>query len=183
MKESYADGSSIPKCVLCGSWKGLQTHHLKPLSKGGLDVPENIVFLCPDCHKRMDHGYAHRKEGNFDVNTSFGASFYIGTAYRPTWQTFRQICIGEGTTASQKLVEYITDYVTLHEPGNPQQHLDTILKIGKAYHSPSKICGFKDCMRDAVGVAFYVPRNEEYGYCSIHAKDIKDHADLWKVLK
>jgi hypothetical protein len=39
-----------------------------------------------------------------------------------------------------------------------------ILKIGKGYNSPCKICGFRDCMHDAVGVAVYLPLNEEFGY-------------------
>jgi hypothetical protein len=108
---------------------------------------------------------------------------YVNRNKRLIYETLKAILTREGKSFSSWVFDHAESYVRLHEPGNPQQRLDTLLKIGKAYHSPSKICGFKDCMRDAVGVAFYVPRNEEYGYCSIHAKDIKDHADLWKVLK
>jgi hypothetical protein len=89
----------------------------------------------------------------------------------------------EGKSISNFLFEQLESYYRLHEPGNPQQRLDTILKIGKAYHAPGRICGFKDCMRDAIGVALYIPRNEEYGYCSVHSKLIKDNDGLWKVLK
>ena len=31
----------------------LETHHIDWLSKGGLDVIENTVALCPNCHKKM----------------------------------------------------------------------------------------------------------------------------------
>ena len=49
-------------CMLCGNpapfndKKGdpyLESHHIKWLSKGGEDSPENAVALCPNCHKRM----------------------------------------------------------------------------------------------------------------------------------
>jgi len=31
----------------------LETHHIKWLSKGGLDTIENTVALCPNCHRKM----------------------------------------------------------------------------------------------------------------------------------
>ncbi len=31
----------------------LETHHIHWLSKGGEDVRENTVFLCPNCHRKM----------------------------------------------------------------------------------------------------------------------------------
>lgn len=124
-----------------------------------------------------------RKRNYFDEKHIRIVQIYINKHRRGIYESLQEILKRDGKSFSSWVLDYAQDYVRLHEPGNPQQRLDTILKIGKAYHSPSKICGFKDCMRDAVGVAFYVPRNEEYGYCSIHAKDIKDHADLWKVLK
>lgn len=40
------------KCSDCGieNNNNLELHHAKPLCKGGLDVPENIVVLCIKCH-------------------------------------------------------------------------------------------------------------------------------------
>lgn len=43
-------------CVLCGSKKKLQRHHLVPRSKGGSDTPENQVTLCERCHRRLHVG-------------------------------------------------------------------------------------------------------------------------------
>ena len=52
------------KCRLCGK-KGpfkdnfgrpfLETHHVKWLSKGGKDSIDNIVALCPNCHRKMHY--------------------------------------------------------------------------------------------------------------------------------
>lgn len=102
---------------------------------------------------------------------------------RKTYAALKEILAREGKSFSAWVLDNAESYVVLHEAGNPQQRIDTVLKIGKAYHAPGRICGFKDCMRDAVGVALYIPRGEEYGYCSVHIKDIKEHIDLWKVLK
>lgn len=29
----------------------LEKHHIIPLSEGGLDLPENIAYICPNCHR------------------------------------------------------------------------------------------------------------------------------------
>ena len=34
----------------------LEVHHILPLSRGGLDVIENVIALCPNCHRRRHHG-------------------------------------------------------------------------------------------------------------------------------
>ncbi len=34
----------------------LESHHIKPLWEGGLDTIENVVALCPNCHKRRHYG-------------------------------------------------------------------------------------------------------------------------------
>ena len=33
----------------------LEVHHVHPLGKGGADVIENAVALCPNCHKACHH--------------------------------------------------------------------------------------------------------------------------------
>jgi len=108
---------------------------------------------------------------------------YVNKNKRSTYKVLLSILQREGKSFSAWVFDNAETYVRLHEPGNPQQRLDTILKTGKAFHSPSRICGFKDCMRDAIGVALYLPRNEEFGYCSKHSQDIKEHIEFWKVLK
>lgn len=46
----------------------LEVHHIQWLSKGGLDVPENTVALCPNCHRKMHSlDLAEDKERLMDV--------------------------------------------------------------------------------------------------------------------
>ena len=33
--------------------KIINHHHLKWLSKGGIDTIDNVVALCPNCHRKM----------------------------------------------------------------------------------------------------------------------------------
>ncbi|THE64894.1 HNH endonuclease [Salinadaptatus halalkaliphilus] len=34
----------------------LEVHHLQRRSDGGPDHPDNVVALCPNCHRRVHHG-------------------------------------------------------------------------------------------------------------------------------
>jgi len=56
-----ADGT----CELCGkkapfiSKKGtpyLEIHHIKPLSDGGEETADNVIALCPNCHRMVEYG-------------------------------------------------------------------------------------------------------------------------------
>lgn len=40
------------KCVCCGSLKNLTIDHIKPVSKGGANEPENLQTLCHSCNGR-----------------------------------------------------------------------------------------------------------------------------------
>lgn len=59
------------KCALCGwqiskellcvrgryQWShGCDIHHIVPASKGGSDAYDNLILLCPNCHKKADLG-------------------------------------------------------------------------------------------------------------------------------
>ena len=41
------------KCYCCGKRRKLQLHHKIPKSQGGLDNPENVVYLCKECHEEF----------------------------------------------------------------------------------------------------------------------------------
>lgn len=54
------------KCALCG-WHidngpmgGCELHHIIPVSMGGSDEKENLILLCPNCHKLSDIGIYSR---------------------------------------------------------------------------------------------------------------------------
>jgi len=51
-----------PKCSLCG-WSngkgifgGVEVAHIKAVKDGGQNNLENLVVLCPNCHKMFDRG-------------------------------------------------------------------------------------------------------------------------------
>lgn len=50
-------------CILCGDpvYEGLANAHIVPRSKGGLGIEQNIVTLCPECHRAFDQS-VKRKE-------------------------------------------------------------------------------------------------------------------------
>lgn len=43
-------------CILCGEpvYESLANAHIVPRSKGGLGIEQNIITLCPDCHRDYD---------------------------------------------------------------------------------------------------------------------------------
>lgn len=42
------------RCVLCYSWMGSPCAHYISRAQGGLGIEENIVTLCPECHRAYD---------------------------------------------------------------------------------------------------------------------------------
>jgi len=44
-----ANNGQCEYCILDFAY--LDKHHIIPLSEGGLDLPSNITYLCPNCHR------------------------------------------------------------------------------------------------------------------------------------
>lgn len=59
------------RCALCGYREygdneeisleypqayGNEIHHIYPVSEGGWSTPDNLILLCPNCHKAAHHG-------------------------------------------------------------------------------------------------------------------------------
>lgn len=61
------------KCRVCGSENDLETHHIKPKSKGGTDKLSNLMTLCGSCHEK------YHKEGLKLPRQK--SSFYISAAH------------------------------------------------------------------------------------------------------
>lgn len=65
------------KCAICG-WQisenlvirkgkalpsyGCEIHHIVPVSEGGSGKLDNLIMLCPNCHKKADYGVITRDE-------------------------------------------------------------------------------------------------------------------------
>jgi 5-methylcytosine-specific restriction endonuclease McrA len=43
------------RCQDCGAMKDLQVHHIRPRSRLGGDVMQNLITLCASCHGKR-HG-------------------------------------------------------------------------------------------------------------------------------
>ena len=48
-------------CILCGNPHASPNAHIVPRSRGGMGIEQNIVTLCPDCHRAFDQGTDRRK--------------------------------------------------------------------------------------------------------------------------
>jgi hypothetical protein len=72
-------------------------------------------------------------------------NFYAKKEFRQTtWPKFERICAREHTSRSKKIREFVEAYVKLHDPGNPQQRIDVIAKLGVPYRAGSCVdCGRK----------------------------------------
>ena len=55
-------------CILCGR-PGIPNAHYRPRSDGGLGIEQNIVTLCPTCHRLYDNGY----DKNTNLREKIGA--------------------------------------------------------------------------------------------------------------
>lgn len=56
-------------CMFCNRGAGiLETHHLIPRRYGGTDDPENIVQICPTCHRILERLYNNALWERLGVN-------------------------------------------------------------------------------------------------------------------
>ncbi len=53
LKETLLEQSNN-QCSVCGAKSHLQLAHIRPLSLGGDNSPENLIVLCPTCHVSVD---------------------------------------------------------------------------------------------------------------------------------
>ena len=51
------------RCIICGSPAAAPCAHYVPRSQGGLGIEQNIVTLCPTCHREYDQGKYRRQYG------------------------------------------------------------------------------------------------------------------------
>lgn len=73
------------KCSMCG-WceASCDVHHIIPKSKGGSDTNDNLVILCPNCHRKVHDGVATFTEEEMKhkaVSTQWGKFI---DAYHPS---------------------------------------------------------------------------------------------------
>lgn len=67
--------NSEHKCIFCGSTHDLQRHHCWQKRFGGPDSADNLVWICPNCHRtfhiisdiNLNHIVRHRNIENHEV--------------------------------------------------------------------------------------------------------------------
>ena len=92
--------------------------------------------------KRREEEYPYtdiriRRENRvtFYVSKNEKRDIYIPTYYVPTLKKLKAILRREGKTLSEWIRDHATEYVRLHEPGNPQQLLPRLLDGKDPYHA------------------------------------------------
>jgi len=62
-------------CYFC-KWNASSCdfHHIKPVHKGGLDTQDNLVKICPNCHRLMHRVVIPFCESNFPEDVAYLSS-------------------------------------------------------------------------------------------------------------
>ncbi|RJX20174.1 MAG: HNH endonuclease [Desulforudis sp.] len=144
-------------CVLCGSAKKLQRHHLVPRSKGGSDTPVNQVALCEECHRKLHAGDAHldRKGKTFAwvTHAAQGKMYLLALLSRfgevrtcKGWQT------KEWRESLNLPKSHVSNAASLFPPSKPlkffgPEHLIYPLRRRKWEGNPTKTCEERSGLR------------------------------------
>ncbi|WP_336135244.1 HNH endonuclease [Natronomonas amylolytica] len=57
------------ECEWCGEHvDSPDIHHIKPRAEGGPNDPENLIVLCPNCHRKADGGTISRSKLKYRVD-------------------------------------------------------------------------------------------------------------------
>ncbi len=86
------------KCHDCGIAHFLVAHHIKPLNGAPrtyniLNLPENLIALCPTCHGKRHAGMNHKKAERkplMDIDTERVTHTRLGIDPLPGWDWFYQ---------------------------------------------------------------------------------------------
>lgn len=61
------------ECEWCSeSVDSPDVHHIKPRAEGGPNDPENLIVLCPNCHRKADGGTISRSKLKYRVDEQMG---------------------------------------------------------------------------------------------------------------
>ena len=85
----------------------------------------------------MQKGFQTKKT----VVNPYQLNLYIPERHREAVQRAKELMKKEGESLSRKVVQYLIDYVRMHEPGNPQLRLDRVLEEGGPRGPVCAVCG------------------------------------------
>ena len=58
-------------CEMCSRARATEAHHRKNRSQGGLWSPENLLHLCPSCHRHVGLNPAASRDQGWSVGRNF----------------------------------------------------------------------------------------------------------------
>jgi 5-methylcytosine-specific restriction protein A len=62
-----------PVCEICGEYRNLEVHHIKPIKQGGERLSlSNLKTLCHDCHNKTHHRYIKSKDKAAPIDPETG---------------------------------------------------------------------------------------------------------------
>jgi len=120
------------------------------------------------------HVHMYMYTNNNNNNNNKQRKVYTNSEREITFQKLDQILEREGKNFSKWVFEQALPYVRLHEPGNPQQRLDVLSKLGKPYKAKSCLeCGAKPFV-------IAVKDDKRFYLCKEHFERLKIRLDGWK---
>ena len=123
-------------------------------------------------HIDIDIDYSHKKK-----KKPRERRFYVPDVFEFDFKKMEKILAREGKSLSQWIREQVCSYVRLHEPGNPQQSLDTIFELGRAYRANECLeCGKKPFVLASVG-------KKSKLLCKLHFEKFRPRLTNWRYLE
>lgn len=105
--------------------------------------------------------------------------FYYPESFRLTLNKLEEILDREGSNLSKFIREKASEHVRLHEPGNPQQLLTTVMELGKAYRADACI----DCGGPADYEVTETGKKTKFFTCHVHFAQRKPRLKTWRKLE
>lgn len=91
----HIEGDSMGKeCFIkdCGYDVIIHEHHIIPLSEGGCECPENIIFLCPNHHGYVTHPKKHPiKSKKVEEQLPEGRSYHECEKCNAKWKSMQRV--------------------------------------------------------------------------------------------
>lgn len=130
-------------CQICKGKSGdtvLEVHHILPKSKGGTDMPDNLITLCHCCHERLHKGEI--KTVLKPENNGFKAETFMSTV---RWKMIDKL--RENGYSVSHTYGYLTKSKRVNL-GLPKSHTnDAFVTAGGDYQQRSKIYHFIQYVR------------------------------------
>jgi len=101
---------------------------------------------------------------------------YVPASHAELVKKAKTIAHKRGESLSRLILEFLENYVRMHDPTNPQKPLEKFLE--QESEEPKVKCAF--CKKKAVDQALYLPTGRLYRLCPQHLEKVRNHPK-WEV--